>query len=125
MDRQRNIKKESTDNQQNPQCQNPRQTTPQNQNPGQGQNQNVQGENPNLPNERSRERSQSQAPPRNRSQSRSMPTQTSQNLNSSSGTQFVDFLQSFRRGMVIGNFEISGEFCMFQDSSSDEEECCP
>ena len=117
----RNIKTEPTENNQNSQCQNPRQTQEptRNNNCSQGQNQNRQEANPTSNNQRSRERSQSRAP-RDRSQSASIPN-LPMNAN---GAQFMEFLQSFRRGMVVGSFEISGSFCM-HDDSSDEDEVAP
>ncbi|CAG9804720.1 unnamed protein product [Chironomus riparius] len=118
----RNIKTEPTENPQNSHCQNPRQPqqTPRNQNCSQEQNQNRQEANPTSNNQRSRERSQTRAP-RDRSQPRNVPNSP---INAN-GAQFMEFIQSFRRGMVVGNFEVSGTFCMYDDSSSDEDEVAP
>jgi len=138
MNSQRRVKTELNENSQNQECQDSRQTPQENsQNPnlGQGQNQNSQGANPTSNSQRFRDRSsgratrdRSQAPrdrsraQRDRGQPRSMPIPP----NNPTGAQFTDFLQSITRGIVVGSFEISGDFLICNDdSSSDEEEVFP
>lgn len=134
MSSQRRVKSELNENSQNQECQDPRQTPQENsQNPnlGQGQNQNSHGANPTSNSQRSHDRSSGRAPrdrsrvPRDRSQARrdrGQPRNMPNPQINPTGSQFTDFLQSITRGIVVGSFEISGDFLMCNDDSSTDEE---